>query len=103
MDKAVWAIGIWAATTLLSLAIVAAVAVTLPADYFTAGARRQKPRLALRIVRNAIGIILILLGVALSIPGVPGQGLLTLLMGLVLVEFPGRDRVERRILRQRGV
>ena len=47
--------------------------------------------------------MLIVVGILLSIPGVPGQGLLTLLAGVVLVDFPGRHRAARAIARWRGV
>jgi hypothetical protein len=44
-----------------------------------------------------------LLGIALSLPGVPGQGLLTILIGAMLLDFPGKRRCEKWILRRRGV
>ena len=59
---------------------------------------RSLPRLVLRVGMNVLGWALILLGVVLSIPGVPGQGILTVLMGLLLVDFPGRGRLLRKLL-----
>src|SRR5438128_1699646 len=53
--------------------------------------------------RNALVVILILLGVLLSVPGVPGQGLLMVLIGLMLVDFPGRRRVEKALARRPGI
>ena len=50
------------------------------------------------VVRNLFGFFLILLGLALSLPGVPGQGLLTILMGVMLVDFPGKHRLVVRAL-----
>ena len=41
---------------------------------------------------------LILFGVLLSLPGVPGQGLLTILVGLLLLDMPGKQQLERRLL-----
>ena len=41
---------------------------------------------------------LVALGVALSLPGVPGQGLLTVLLGIMLLDFPGRERLEQKLL-----
>jgi hypothetical protein len=93
----------------LSLLAVVLVVVSLPARYFVdEPARPRDPRTGLRraaaaAARNAVGLVLITLGVALSVPGVPGQGLLTLLAGVMLVDFPGRRRVERRILARPGV
>jgi hypothetical protein len=36
--------------------------------------------------------------VALSLPGIPGQGVLTILAGVTLIEFPGRHRFVRAII-----
>ena len=38
------------------------------------------------------------LGIVLSLPGVPGQGLLTVLLGIMLLDFPGRHRLEQKLL-----
>ena len=43
--------------------------------------------------------MLVLLGLIMAIPGVPGQGLLTALIGLTLLSFPGKRRLERRFVR----
>jgi hypothetical protein len=94
----------------LSVALTAVALVSIPPDYFVGprppwhdtggGAVR---RWALRIARNALGWVLIVAGVVLSLPGVPGQGLLTILLGLMLVEFPGKRRLEQRLVRRPGV
>ncbi len=79
----------------------------LPADYFVnPEARRpidRHPvlRVMLAVARNAIGYVLIALGAVLSLPGVPGQGLLTILMGVMLIDFPGKHRVEKWLIRRR--
>ena len=51
---------------------------------------------AVVLVKNAIGIVLILVGFAMLI--LPGQGLLTILFGIALTNFPGKFRLERRIV-----
>ena len=33
-------------------------------------------------------------GFLLSLPGIPGQGVLTILLGVMLIEFPGKRRWE---------
>jgi len=50
--------------------------------------------------RNLAGATLVLLGVVLSVPGVPGPGLITLLVGLLLLDFPGKRRIEVAVLRR---
>jgi hypothetical protein len=95
------AAGVWVFLTVASLAIVLKVVLALPPDYFeTARPRPSWPR---RLARNAAGVVLIVVGAVLSIPGVPGQGLLTMLAGAFLVDFPGRQRLERVLLRRPGV
>jgi hypothetical protein len=91
----------------VSVAIVGAVLARLPADYFVnPDARRPIDRhpvlkaLAL-VTRNAFGYFLIALGVVLSLPGVPGQGLLTIFMGVMLIDFPGKHRAERWLVSRR--
>jgi hypothetical protein len=50
------------------------------------------------IGKNIAGVLLVALGVVLSLPGVPGQGLLTVLLGIMLLDFPGRHRLEQKLL-----
>ena len=93
----------WALLTAGSFAIVLRILLTLPPEYFESeGSLRASSRVA-RIARNAGGVVLIALGLVLSVPGVPGQGVLTVLTGILLVDFPGRRSVERSIVRRRGV
>ncbi len=77
----------------------------IPADYFDAR-RRPRTRFAslhpvLRwgglIAKNLFGGILVLAGILMLV--LPGQGLLTLVMGILLIDFPGKHRLERRMIR----
>ena len=96
---------IFLASCLINLGIVSVILVKLPADHFSKD-RKTKfwsgPRPALHaagvIGKNILGILLVALGVVLSLPGVPGQGLLTILLGVMLLDFPGRDRLEQKLL-----
>jgi hypothetical protein len=51
------------------------------------------------VAKNLGGLVLVLLGLIMAIPGVPGQGLLTAVIGITLLNFPGKLRLERRLLR----
>ena len=51
------------------------------------------------IGKNALGIMLVLLGILMSIPGVPGQGILTILLGIMLIDLPGKRALEYKILK----
>ena len=96
---------IFVGSFLLNLAIVSVILVKLPKDHFAKN-RKTKfwdgPNPALHaakvIGKNLLGVILVALGVVLSLPGVPGQGLLTILLGVMLLDFPGRERLEQKLL-----
>lgn len=87
-----------------SLAAVPFMVVRLPADYFAV----PRPPLAQRfreasaggrvvlVLKNLGGALLVILGVIMLF--VPGQGLLTILFGLVLLDLPRKHEIERRIV-----
>lgn len=55
------------------------------------------------IAKNIAGVLLILLGIVLSLPGVPGQGVLTILLGLIFLDIPGKRPLEARIIKRPAV
>ena len=65
-----------------------------------AGGTLGRPALtAAKVIgKNLLGVVLVLLGIVLSLPGVPGQGLLTVLLGIMLLDFPGIRRLEQKLL-----
>ena len=94
-------------TFAISLAIVSFIMVKIPPDYF----RKDKPRelwsdkppivrFLLNFVKNLLGVLLVALGIVMSIPGVPGQGILTILLGVMLLDFPGKRDLEHRLVSQ---
>lgn len=102
-------VGFAAASALASVVVIGFILARLPADYFVnPNARRPIDRhpvlkVVFVLVRNLVGWFLVVLGVLLSLPGVPGQGVLTILMGVMLLDFPGKYRAERWLLTRRGV
>ena len=98
-------LGVFAATFAVNLAIVSFILVKLPANYFQKSHSREllpdsSPlvRLLAKIGKNVLGVLLVALGVVLSLPGVPGQGLLTVLLGVMLLDIPGKRTLEIKIL-----
>ena len=84
-----------------SLGIVSLVLVKLPATYFKRSHDRtflyNRPpviRWLAIVVKNLLGVLLVGVGIILSLPGVPGQGMLTILLGIMLLDFPGKLRLE---------
>lgn len=99
-------VGMFLLSLAISLVVIATMLVVLPSTYFLDGHDRglwidHHPvvRWSGIVAKNILGVIIVLIGAALSLPLVPGQGLLTILIGLVLLDFPGKRKLERRILR----
>jgi hypothetical protein len=83
--------------------------VKLPKDYFADEHRRPLEswsdypavRIVLLVVKNVLGLILALAGLLMLLA--PGQGLLTLAVGVMLLDFPGKFRLERWLVRRSSV
>ena len=92
-----------------TLILVPVLVVNMPADYFVREHRRDKPtptrhpvvRLLLIIGKNLLGVALLAGGIVMLFT--PGQGLLSIAMGVVLMDFPGKFALERRVARNRTV
>ena len=82
---------------------------TIPADYFKRDHKRLERfngshplvRWSLLIGKNLLGVLLIVAGVVMIFT--PGQGILSLLLGLTLVDLPGKRTLERKIIQRPGV
>ncbi|MEM1070856.1 MAG: PGPGW domain-containing protein [Planctomycetota bacterium] len=92
-----------------SLLFVPWLVTRIPADYFS---RRSRPRPhfadhhpLLRwiglVIKNVIGVFLVLAGLAMLV--LPGQGLLTLAVGILFLDFPCKHKLEGSIIRRRPV
>jgi uncharacterized membrane protein YbaN (DUF454 family) len=102
-------VGLAVSMAAVSVVIVGYVLARLPADYFV-NPDAQRPidrhpvlKVLAVLTRNVIGYALIALGIILSLPGVPGQGLLTVLMGVMLIDFPGKHRFQRWLVTRRVI
>jgi hypothetical protein len=82
--------------------------VRLPSDYFLH--RRRTPPVPKRhlgvvmlmvIGKNTLGFVFVAAGIAMLV--LPGQGLLTIMIGLMLANFPGKYRLERWTISQPSV
>lgn len=97
-------VGVSALFFVTTLVAIPPLAAAIPADYF-AHDRRPRTRLsnahpalraALFAIRGVIGCALLIAGLAMLV--LPGQGLLTILAGILVLEFPGKYRVEKRLV-----
>lgn len=107
---------LWASIALFVLSLVGSVLfavyilVRIPADYFVEDsdqregkARHPLIRFPLLLLKNLFGVFLILLGIVLSLPGVPGQGILTILIGVMFLDVPVFRRLEKWIISRKMV
>ena len=101
------AVGLFLASLAVSFVSIGIVMVKIPANYFSSHYERDflpdSPwlvRWGAVILKNVAGVLLILLGIVLSLPGVPGQGILTILLGLIMLDIPGKRPLEARIIQR---
>ncbi len=110
LERALVALGLFVLSTGVSTAIVVAYLVGIASDHFVApvtGLGRRLPRPALRVAygvgKNLLGLALVAIGIVLSIPGVPGQGLVTVFVGVLMLDVPGKRALELAIVRRPAV
>jgi multisubunit Na+/H+ antiporter MnhG subunit len=91
----------------VSFVAIAVVMVKIPANYFSSHYKQDflpdshwTVRWGAVILKNILGVCLIILGVLLSLPGVPGQGILTILLGLIMIDIPGKRPLEAKIIKR---
>ncbi|MBT3197359.1 MAG: hypothetical protein HN344_06520 [Gammaproteobacteria bacterium] len=81
----------------------------IPAGYFD---HTQEPtippleghpaiRFMVHLLRNITGLLLIVAGILMLF--LPGQGLLTLLLGIMVAHFPGKYHIEQWFIRKPGI
>jgi hypothetical protein len=97
--------GVYLGSVAASLGAATTMLVRMPDDYLdrpeTVPLWPERPRWmqkAGRVGKNLLGVAVLATGVGLAVPGVPGSGVLTILVGLMILDIPGKRRIERRIL-----
>lgn len=115
-----WLTGLWASFTLakflvgaglfvvsivLSLIIVAIVMVKIPENYFSSHYQHDflpnspwLTRWGAVVGKNIAGLILVIAGIVMLIG--PGQGILTILIGLILMDIPGKRPLEAKLIKR---
>lgn len=103
----VW-LGVASAVMFVGTLVALPIAVSrIPEDYFAHDRRERRDtrhpllRLALRVSKNVLGAVFVLAGIAMLV--LPGQGILTILIGLGLLDFPGKYRLERKLVSRPAV
>ncbi|MDQ3323151.1 MAG: hypothetical protein M3525_12085 [Acidobacteriota bacterium] len=95
-------------SVVVSYAVVVVVMVKIPADYFSphysSDSSKSKSffvRWGAVIFKNLMGVLLVLLGIAMTVG--PGPGLLTILIGLIMLDIPGKRPLEAKIIQKPAV
>jgi len=104
-----WLAVISVSTFVVTLFAVPILIIHIPDTYFLHKERKSRNnpkdavgfRLACRILKNILGVFFVLIGIIMLF--VPGQGLLSILIGVMLMNFPGKYKVERAIIRKEKV
>lgn len=100
-------VGVFLLSFAFSFVSIAVVMVKIPANYFSSHFVADflpnstwLVRWGAVIAKNLFGAFLIILGLALSLPGIPGQGILTILLGLIMLDIPGKRPLEAKIIKR---
>lgn len=99
-----WLVASSVFTFVLSLILVPMMVVRIPADYFSHKKRHHKRpekyppvvRVVILIIKNVLGVGLLLAGILMLV--LPGQGLFTMFVGIMMMNFPGKYKLERWIV-----
>jgi hypothetical protein len=109
-EAVLWWLGATSVVTFLGTLIAVPLLVArIPSDYFAHRKRRRTPwadqhpvvRGVLLVGKNALGYVFIVAGIAMLV--LPGQGILTIAIGIMLLDFPGKYRLERWLIVRRPV
>jgi hypothetical protein len=84
------------------------IVINLPRDSFSNPRRPrwldQEPlaiRLPVRLVKNLLACVLIVLGIAMLV--LPGQGIFAIVLGVLLADIPGKLKLQQRIVGRQNV
>lgn len=105
-EHSAWLVAGSVLSMLVGIVLVPALILRIPADYFRHPRRDvvatiggpPLARMVLAGIKNIVGAIFLVAGLALLF--LPGQGLLTLLAGLVIMNYPGKFAFERWLIRR---
>jgi len=105
LEKVLFGTAIFIVPLLLSALIVGVVIVKIPENYFSSHYVHDflpnsswLTRWGAVVAKNIAGLVLVIAGIIMLIG--PGQGILTILIGLVLMDIPGKRPFEARIIKQ---
>ena len=104
-ENTIFAFALTLGLLVISSVSVAIILILIPSDYFSNESKENwffncppAIRLAALLTKNLIGAMLLPIGCLMLFT--PGQGALTILLGVMLLDFPYKKKLERRIISQ---
>lgn len=101
----IWLISIISLVSFLSsIIIIPIIIIKIPRDYFVIShkeyvekrVKHPVARILLHILKNFLGYLFIIFGIVMLF--IPGQGILTTLLGVSLADFPYKKKLEYKII-----
>lgn len=107
-NSVLFGLGLFLLSMVVSIVIVVVMVVKIPANYFSSHYQADflpgaswLTRWSATILKNLAGAVLVVAGIVMLIG--PGQGILTILIGLILMDIPGKRPLEARIIKRPAV
>jgi hypothetical protein len=104
-DNAWWLIVASTVMLLGGIVVSFVLAIFMPADHFMRprlrtdlASRHPVLRILARVVKNVAGAVVLVAGIVMAVPMVPGPGLLFVLLGISLMDVPGKRALTRYIV-----
>jgi hypothetical protein len=102
-----WLIAASVLMLVCGMGIMFALAIMMPADHFmqphlrpNRASRHAVSRILVRVMKNVVGVVLLVAGMIMAVPMVPGPGVLFIVLGLSLTDIPGKRALGRYIVRR---
>jgi len=99
----IWLTSMSALTFIGTILLIPVLLIRMSPDYFVKTGRtpifkRKHPllRICILFFKNLTGLIFLVAGFIMLF--IPGQGLLTIFIGITLINFPGKRKLERRLI-----
>lgn len=99
-------LGVFSAVAFVgSLLLVPLLVARMPEDYFCNADQHTfihglhpAVRVVVAVLKNVVGVVLLFAGFLMLF--LPGQGLLTMVLGVALMDFPGKFELEQRLIQK---
>jgi len=105
LGRIAFGLGLLVVSFLASTLLVAVVMIKIPENYFSSHYQQDFlpnsawfTRWGVVVIKNVVGIIIVLAGIVMLVG--PGPGVLTILIGSIMIDIPGKRPFEARLLKQ---